>query len=58
MLVFLEYFPEIEKRGREDFHVADFDIPEANEVNLILNTTAMNEEQCLSQIINTYKQYV
>jgi hypothetical protein len=46
------------KRGREDFHVTDFDIPEPNEVDLILNTTAMSEDQCLTQIINTYKQQI
>lgn len=58
MIVYLEYFPEMDKRGREDFHVADFEVPEANEINLLLNTTAMSEEQCLTQIINTYKKYV
>lgn len=58
VFIYLEYEKEVDFRGRENFHVEDFEIPTHDEVQLMLNTTATNEEQCFSEIIKTYKKYL
>ena len=58
IFIYLEYFPEIDKRGREDYHVEDFEIPKVEEVELMLNTTAMDEARCFELILNTYKTHI
>lgn len=58
IFIYLEYFHELDKRGREDFHVADFEIPEIDEVQLTLNTTALDESKCFESILTTYKKYI
>jgi len=58
IFIYLEYEKEVDMRGRENFHVEDFEVPTHDEVQLHLNTTATNEEQCFSEIIKTYKKYL
>ena len=41
---------EGQKRGRENFHVPDFDYP-ADDEALYLNTTWLTEEDCIKQIL-------
>jgi len=46
--VYLTYDGE---RGRENFHVTDFDYPIGEDV-ITINTSTQSEEECLLQIIN------
>lgn len=50
--VYLTYEGE---RGREGFHVADFEIPTENENVLHLNTTKETETECINKIIKYAK---
>lgn len=45
--VYLHYTDE---RGRESFHVADFEVPSDDEAILSLNTTELSLKKCLSSI--------
>jgi len=51
--VFLKYEKE-EVRGRENFHVADFEYPYLDENVLQLNTSKLSEKECIEKI----KSYV
>lgn len=46
--IYLTYNGE---RGREDFHVNDFEIPHLDEITLMINTSVTPIEECLSKII-------
>lgn len=48
--IYLTYSGE---RGREKFHVADFEAPDENEKHLYLNTTELTPEECV-EVINKY----
>ena len=48
------YLYYTETRGREQFHVKDFELDLQEEEVLTLNTTELSEEQCLDKI----KEYV
>lgn len=49
--VYLEY-DQTESRGRETFHVEDFDVPDDTEKVFKINTTKNSLTQCLSLIEN------
>ena len=51
MWIYNYYDTKIHLRGREDFHVQDFEHPEEDEVDLILNTGSLSESECLKEII-------
>ena len=44
------YLTYNEERGRESYHVEDFEIPQADEVDLMLNTTEKSLEECVDLI--------
>jgi adenylylsulfate kinase-like enzyme len=54
MWIYLHYDPTLDERGRESFHVQDFEYPEEEEVDLILNTGALTEEECLDLIVQKF----
>jgi adenylylsulfate kinase-like enzyme len=53
--IYLQYNPKRDKRGREDFHVKDFQEPTfeelINENFISLNTSKLTENQCLSKLL-------
>jgi len=54
MWIYLHYDTTLEERGRETFHVPDFEYPEEEDVDLILNTGALSEEDCLDLIVQKF----
>ena len=52
--VYLKYDVE-EKRGRENFHVIDFEEP--TKVDLEINTSGVSEKDSVNKVINIYKTY-
>ena len=50
--VYLTYNGE---RGREDFHVGDFEIPHLDEIDLMINTSVTSIEECISKITSFIK---
>ncbi len=56
MWVYTYYDTMLHQRGRESFHVADFEHPEENEADLILNTGSMSEQECLEEIVKTFQK--
>jgi adenylylsulfate kinase-like enzyme len=56
MWVYTYYDTMLHQRGRESFHVADFEHPAENEADLILNTGSMSEQECLEEIVKTFQK--
>jgi adenylylsulfate kinase-like enzyme len=54
MWVHLHYDTENDQRGRENFHVTDFDIPETHEIDVSIDTTLKSEDECFEEIKNTF----
>jgi adenylylsulfate kinase-like enzyme len=57
--VFWVYLTYNEERGKESYHVNDFEIPLVNEVDLILNTSDNSLEECIKLIKEEmYKKHI
>lgn len=56
MWIYLYYDTILHERGRESFHVGDFDLPSEDEVDLVLNTGILTEEECLEKITNEFNK--
>lgn len=56
MWVYLHYDKSNEIRGREDFWVDDFEVPNSSEYDLILDTSKLSIDECLDSVINTYRK--
>lgn len=52
--IYLNYNVE-DKRGREDFHVVDFEEP--SNVQLEINTSNVSEKDSINKVIEIYKTY-
>lgn len=46
------YLTYNEERGRESFHVKDFEIPHLDEITLMINTSVTPVKECVREIIN------
>ena len=44
------YLTYNEERGRESFHVKDFDLPHLNDLDLMLNTSVTPKLKCINKI--------
>lgn len=56
MWIYLHYDPMLEERGRESFHVQNFEYPEPEDVDLILNTGSLSEAECVKEISALFRK--
>lgn len=56
MWIYTYYDTMLHQRGREAFHVEDFEHPGEDEADLILNTGTLSEQECLDEIIKKFKE--
>lgn len=52
VFVYLKYNTESEKRGKENFHVNDFEKPEGLENLIEIDTSQLTEEECVNKVLS------